>query len=123
MDINPVAVESRHERFCRLIPVGQQRGRAHRNEPDSYHERADRVLGTCSWFCGPYHSWERGTVENTIGLVRRFFPKKTEFAMNPRPRFSRLSAGSITGRGNASDSKHQRKSSRAQGLHLLVECG
>lgn len=27
------------------------------------------------YFCHPYHSWEKGTVENTIGRVRRFFPK------------------------------------------------
>ncbi len=44
------------------------------------HSRTNRVLGTRSYFCEPYHSWERGTVENTIGLVRRFFPKKTDFA-------------------------------------------
>lgn len=44
------------------------------------HMRTNRVLGTRSYFCEPYHSWERGTVENTIGLVRRFFPKKTNFA-------------------------------------------
>ena len=25
--------------------------------------------------CDPYHSWEKGTVENTIGRVRRFLPK------------------------------------------------
>lgn len=45
------------------------------------HLRTNRMLGTRSYFCEPYHSWERGTVENTIGLVRRFFPKKTDFAM------------------------------------------
>ncbi len=44
------------------------------------HMRTNRILGTRSYFCEPYHSWERGTVENTIGLVRRFFPKKTDFA-------------------------------------------
>lgn len=44
------------------------------------HVRTNKVLGTKSYFCEPYHSWERGTVENTIGLVRRFFPKKTDFA-------------------------------------------
>lgn len=25
--------------------------------------------------CDPYHSWEKGTVENTIGRVRRYIPK------------------------------------------------
>ena len=25
----------------------------------------------------PYHSWEKGSVENTVGRVRRFIPKKT----------------------------------------------
>lgn len=25
----------------------------------------------------PYHSWEKGTVENTVGRVRRYIPKKT----------------------------------------------
>lgn len=44
------------------------------------HVRTNEVLGTRSYFCEPFHSWERGTVENTIGLVRRFFPKKTDFA-------------------------------------------
>lgn len=44
------------------------------------HERTNAVLGTQSYFCTPYHSWEKGTVENTIGLVRRFLPKKTDFA-------------------------------------------
>lgn len=45
------------------------------------HLRTNRILGMRSYFCEPYHSWERGTVENTIGLVRRFFPKQTDFAM------------------------------------------
>lgn len=44
------------------------------------HIRTNKVLGTQSYFCEPFHSWERGTVENTIGLIRRFFPKKTDFA-------------------------------------------
>lgn len=43
------------------------------------HERTNAVLGTRSYFTEPYHSWEKGTVENTIGLVRRFLPKKTDF--------------------------------------------
>jgi IS30 family transposase len=51
------------------------------------------------YFAHPYHSWERGTNENTNGLIREYFPKKTDFdlitdeeidqveyALNTRPR-------------------------------------
>ena len=44
------------------------------------HEIINKKLSTKSYFCNPYHSWEKGTVENSIGLVRRYLPKKTDFA-------------------------------------------
>jgi IS30 family transposase len=31
------------------------------------------------FFAKPYHSWERGANENLNGLVRQYFPKKTNF--------------------------------------------
>lgn len=43
------------------------------------HIRVNKILGTKSYFCEPFHSWEKGTVENTIGLIRRIFPKTTNF--------------------------------------------
>jgi len=43
------------------------------------HEIVNKRIGTRSYFCEPYHSWEKGTVENTNGLIRRFFPKRTNF--------------------------------------------
>jgi len=50
------------------------------------HVHTNQVLGTRSYFCEPFHSWERGTVENTIGLVRRFFPKQTDLAQISKSR-------------------------------------
>ena len=44
-----------------------------------YHERVNQELQIKSYFCKPYHSWEKGTVENINGLIRRFFPKGTDF--------------------------------------------
>ena len=43
------------------------------------HLKVNQVLGTKSYFCLPYHSWEKGTVENSGGLVRRTYPKRTNF--------------------------------------------
>lgn len=44
------------------------------------HEEMERRLGLEVYFAHPYHSWERGTNENTNGLLRRYFPKKSSFA-------------------------------------------
>jgi len=46
---------------------------------NALHGLTDEKLGTKSYFCNPYHSWEKGTVENLIGIVRRFYPKKTDW--------------------------------------------
>lgn len=43
------------------------------------HERLERDLNLDVYFAYPYHSWERGTNENTNGLLRQFFPKGSSF--------------------------------------------
>lgn len=40
------------------------------------HEQISKELNIKYYFCHPYSSWERGTVENSIGLLREFLPKK-----------------------------------------------
>ncbi len=43
------------------------------------HTTVNKELKTKSFFTHPYTSQEKGTVENRIGVLRRFFPKKTDF--------------------------------------------
>lgn len=46
--------------------------------------------GVRCFFAHPYHSWERGTNENTNGLIREYFPKKTDFTQIPDEEISKV---------------------------------
>lgn len=39
------------------------------------HLLINKRLGTRSFFCAPFHSWEKGSIENTIGILRLLLPK------------------------------------------------
>jgi len=43
------------------------------------HAEIGKGLKTDIYFAHPYASWERGTNENTNGLIRQYFPKGTDF--------------------------------------------
>jgi len=66
---------------------------------NSNYQEVESVLGIKVYYANPYHSWERGANENANGLLRRFFPKgtdwskiseenlfKAEYLINNRPR-------------------------------------
>lgn len=40
-----------------------------------------KALGLDTYFCHPYSSWEKGSVENGIGLIRRHIPKRADLAV------------------------------------------
>lgn len=45
----------------------------------SDHKKIAQELGIAFYFTHPYSSWEKGTNENTNGLIRQYFPKGTDF--------------------------------------------
>lgn len=45
------------------------------------HEIVSQALGAEVYFAHPYSSWERGTNENTNGLIRQYIPKKMSFGL------------------------------------------
>jgi len=70
-----------------------------RGPENSQHEKFTEQTTVPVYACNPYRSWEKGTVENTIGRFRRFIPKgqsvdeltqkdlnKIESIMNNTPR-------------------------------------
>lgn len=88
LHINKLAAKKSHRVLAALAgrlgcyPKALRRSLTYDNGSENVeHQKINEALGTRSYFCNPYHSWEKGSVEYAIGLIRRFLPKKTDFAI------------------------------------------
>lgn len=80
---NLKAQTTKHVVVERLSSVPEQARKTVTSDNGFENFQYDRVmieLGILWFFAHPYHSWERGTNENTNGLIRWYFPKGTDFA-------------------------------------------
>jgi IS30 family transposase len=72
------------QRMFRPLPARLRQSVTYDNgSENAEHQVLNANLGMRSWFCEPYHSWEKGQVENTNGLIRRFVPKRTRLDAIP----------------------------------------
>jgi transposase, IS30 family len=44
------------------------------------HKTLSKLLGMKIYFCHPYHSWEKGEVENTNKFIRKYIPKGSDLS-------------------------------------------
>jgi IS30 family transposase len=66
--------------FCNVPPRYRRTLTLDNGSEMSNYEQIERQNQLQIYFAQPYHSWERGTNENTNGLLRFYFPKKMSFA-------------------------------------------
>ena len=64
-----------NQRLSHLPRVARKTLTLDNGSENSGHQLISRELGLRVYFCHAYHAWEKGTVENTIGRLRRFIPK------------------------------------------------
>jgi len=68
------------EQFKKHCPKHLRKTCTNDNGPEfAMHEKTEKNLSMRMYFAFPYHSWERGTNENTNRLLRAFFPKSMRF--------------------------------------------
>jgi IS30 family transposase len=74
------------------LPQGLRQTVTFDNGTEFARHRLLHSLEIDTFFCDPYSPWQKGGIENAIGRMRRFLPRKTDLATLKSSRFSTLIA-------------------------------
>lgn len=90
-DLRAVTVRQAAARRYQAIPASLRKTLTLDNGKEfSEHEQLALDAALKIYFAKPYSAWQRGTNENTNGLIRQFFPKGTDLASIPEHRFTKV---------------------------------
>ena len=75
------AIKVQKQTFSKLPILARRTVTMDNGRENHLHFQLKDELGIKTYFADPYSSWQRGSNENANGILRRYFPKGTDFSL------------------------------------------